>query len=119
LDLADAEKFRKRPYIQLGDTPFAGAVDSITSSYPSAESEIGWGIALILTEIAPSKANDILKHGYQMGVSGIITGQHWATDITAARILSAAMVARLNADPKIRKLLNDAKKELQGNQVVP
>ena len=113
LDLADAEKFRQRPYIQLGDAPFAGAVDSVTSSYPSAESEIGWGIALILTEIAPSKANDILKFGYQMGVSGIITGQHWATDISAARIMSAAMVARLNADPKIRKLLNDARKELQ------
>ena len=110
-DLAGAAKFRKRPYIQLGDVPFAGAVDSVTSSYPSVESEIGWGIALILTEIAPSNANEILKFGYQMGVSGIITGQHWATDVSAARIMSAAMVARLHSDATFMKLLSDAKKE--------
>lgn len=99
--LGDAAKFRKRPYVQVGDTPFAGAVDTAKSSYPSAESEIGWGMALILTEIAPTHANDILTLGYRMGESGIITGQHWATDI----------VARLHTDAAFNKLLRDAKKE--------
>ena len=111
LDLADAAKFRKRPYVQVGDTPFAGAVDATTSSYPSAESEIGWGMALILTEIAPTHANDILTLGYRMGESGMITGQHWATDIVAARIMAAGMVARLHTDAAFNKLLRDAKKE--------
>lgn len=114
LDLAAAAPFRKRPYVQLNEQPFAGAVEKTSSSYPSAESEIGWGIALILTQIAPERANDILTLGYRLGSSGIITGQHWATDITAARIMAAAAVARLNADEAFRKLLDNARKEYAG-----
>ena len=110
-DLSGKAPFRKRPYAQLGEAPFAGGNDATVSSYPSAESEIGWGIALILTEIAPSKANDILTRGYQMGYSGVITGQHWATDIMAARIMAAGVVARLHADPEFRKLLEKARNE--------
>ena len=110
-DLSGKAPFRKRPYVQLGEAPFAGGNDATVSSYPSAESEIGWGIALILTEIAPSKANDILTRGYRMGYSGVITGQHWATDIMAARIMAAGVVARLHADPEFRKLLEKARNE--------
>ena len=113
-DLAAAARFRKSPYVQLGEAPFAGNIEKTRSSYPSAESEIGWGVALILTEIAPTKANDILKFGYQMGVSGIITGQHWATDITAARIMASGTIASLHSDAEFRKLLEKAKKEYAG-----
>ena len=113
LDLGNSVKFRKRPYVQLNDKPFADANDAQVSSYPSVQSEIGWGIALILTEIAPDKANDILTRGYQIGESGIITGQYWATDIPAARIMAACMVARLHNDAAFNKLLNDAKAEYQ------
>ena len=116
LDLGYVSKFRKRPYIQLGDAPFAGANDSQTSSFPSAGSEIGWGIALILSEIAPVHANEILTRGYQMGVSGMITGQSWASDIHAGRIMASGMVARLHADAAFRKLLNDAKKEYESKK---
>ena len=99
----------------MGETPFAGGTDDKTkSSFPSAESEIGWGIALILTEIAPTKANDILTLGYRMGESGIITGQHWATDISAARIMAAGVVAGLHASPEFKSLLEKAKKEYAG-----
>ena len=113
-DLASSATFRKSPYVQLGEAPFAGEIEKSRSSYPSAQSEIGWGIALILTEIAPTRANDLLSMGYRIGESGIITGQYWATDITAARILAASMVARLNADVQFRKLLDAARKEYAG-----
>lgn len=110
-DLAAASDFRKRPYVQLGETAFAGTDSPLLSSYPSVESEIGWGLALMLTQVAPDRANDILQLGFRIGQSGIITGQHWATDITAARILASCMVARLNADPKIHRLLDAARQE--------
>lgn len=109
-EAAAASVMRKRPYQQLGEEPFAGAAEQ-TSSYPSAQSEMGWGLALILTEIAPDRANDILQLGFRIGESGMINGQHWATDITAARILAACMVARLNAEPAFRMLLDDARAE--------
>ncbi len=113
-ELGCTASFRKSPYVQLAESPFAGEIEKTRSSYPSAESEIGWGVALILTEIAPTKANDILKYGYRVGESGIITGQHWATDITAARIMASGMIASLHSDPEFRKLLEKAKKEYAG-----
>ena len=112
-DAAAGFKFRKRPYGQLGDAPFAGADDSKTSSFPSIQAETGWGVALVLTEIAPAKANDILTVGYRMGQSGIISGQNWATDIPAARILASGLVANLHTDAKFSKLLQEAKEEYQ------
>jgi len=110
-DLAGAAPFRKRPYVQIGETPFAGADNRTESSYPSVESEIGWGIGLLLTEIAPDRANDILSLGFRIGESGIITGQHWATDITVARIMAAASMSHLNSEEGFRKLLEEARKE--------
>lgn len=110
-DLASSATFRKSPYVQLGEAPFAGEIEKSRSSYPSAQSEIGWGIALILTEIAPTRANDLLSMGYRIGESGIITGQYWVTDIVAARIMANCMVARLHTDAAFNKLLLDAKKE--------
>ncbi len=110
-DLAASAQFRKRPYVQLGEVPFAGEYDSKNSSYPSVESEISWGVGLVLTEIAPGRANDILTLGFRMGESGIITGQHWATDIIAARIMAAAVLAHMNSDEAFKKLLDEARKE--------
>lgn len=110
-DLAASAQFRKRPYVQLGEAPFAGENDSKTSSYPSVESEISLGVGLVLTEIAPDRANDILTLGFRIGESGIITGQHWATDIIAARIMAAAVLAHMNSDEAFKKLLAEARKE--------
>lgn len=116
LDSGNAVKFRKRPYIQLGDAPFVESSDAMVSSYPSVQSEIGWGIALILTEIAPQKADDILTYGYRIGQSGMITGQYWATDISAARIMASGMIARLHNDAAFMKLLSNAKAEYQSRK---
>lgn len=110
-DLAGTAPFRKRPYVQLGEVPFAGGDNSMESSYPSVESEIGWGIALLLTEINPGRANEILSLGFRIGESGIISGQHWATDIVAARIMAAAAVAHLHTDSSFKKKMDEAKKE--------
>ena len=118
-DLTASAQFRKRPYVQLGEAPFAGAYDSKTSSYPSVESEIGWGVGLVFTEIAPGRANDILTLGFRMGESGIITGQHWATDIIAARIMAAATIAHLNSDVAFKKLLSEARKEFDSLTTKP
>lgn len=113
-DLANVSTFRKRPYVQLGDALFTGSADDRTSSFPSAGAEAGWGIALLLTEVAPQRANEILSRGFQMGYSGVITGQNWATDIVAGRIMAAAMAVSLHNSPAFRSLLEQAKKEYAG-----
>jgi hypothetical protein len=54
-------------------------------SYPSGHSSIGWGWALILTELAPDRAEEILARGRAFGGSRNVCNAHYRryTDILA------------------------------------
>jgi acid phosphatase (class A) len=84
-----------------------------SGSYPSAHSTTGWTWALILAEIAPERADAILKRGLSFGRSRVICGAHWQSDVTAGRIIGAAVVARLHADPVFRAELAAARVEVE------
>lgn len=84
---------------------------STNGSYPSGHTTIGWATALVLAEINPDRQGDILMRGYEMGQSRVICGFHWQSDVTAARIVGAAIVARLHAEPMFIDQLNKAKAE--------
>ena len=84
---------------------------STNGSYPSGHTAIGWATALVLSEINVDRQNEILERGYQMGQSRVICGYHWQSDVDAARIISAAVVARLHAEPAFQEQLAKAKKE--------
>ncbi len=84
---------------------------STNGSYPSGHTAIGWATALVLAEINPDRQNEILERGYQMGQSRVICGYHWQSDVDAARLVSAAVVARLHADAAFQTQLAKAKKE--------
>ena len=45
------------------------------------------------------------------GQSRVICGYHWQSDVDAARLISAAVVARLHAEPAFQEQLAKAKKE--------
>jgi acid phosphatase (class A) len=83
-----------------------------SGSYPSGHSSIGWTWALILTEIAPDRANAILSRGFAFGESRVICGAHWQSDVTAGRIVASGLVARLHADPLFRADLEAARGEI-------
>ena len=108
------QHFRKRPYVQLGDTTPAPEEEEShfhTSSYASAHANIGWSLALVMAEMAPEEQNELLRFGYDYGYSRLITGYHWATDIEAGRLLACAFVARLHADPSFAALMQQAHDE--------
>ena len=107
-------RFRKRPFVQLGEPSFVAGDEEKErgkSSFPSGHTNLGWTTALILAEVAPDFQNEILFRGYQYGYNRLIVGYHWATDIEATRILSSGLVARLHADPAIQKLIDLAREE--------
>ena len=81
-------------------------------SYPSGHTAIGWAWALILTEIAPDRADAILARGRAYGESRVVCNVHWQSDIEAGRIVGAAIVARLHADPAFLADVATAKQEL-------
>ncbi|WP_147195123.1 phosphatase PAP2 family protein [Pantoea sp. MBD-2R] len=86
---------------------------SKNGSYPSGHTTIGWATALVLTEINPSRQDAILKRGYDLGQSRVICGYHWQSDVTAARVVGGAIVARLHADEGFTQQLQKAKEEFK------
>ena len=109
-----ATTFRKRPYVQLGEPtliPEEEESNANSSSFPSASSSLGWGLALVLAEIAPEHQDAIMKRGFDYGQSRVIVGYHYASDVQAGRIMASYVVVQLHNDPRFRKLLDQAKKE--------
>ena len=105
---------RQRPYALYGDAtcyPETEAVLSRQSSYPSGHSVQGWGMALVLSEINPERAEQILARGLQFGQSRVICGYHWQSDVDAGRLLASAIVARLHANAVFLAELEAAKLE--------
>lgn len=82
-----------------------------TPSYPSGHSSLGWGMALILSEINPGRKEHILRRGYEYGQSRVICGYHWQSDVDAGRLTGAAGVANLHANAAFLKQLHKAKEE--------
>lgn len=93
---------RERPFVRYYETCFTPEIKDVLrrdSSYPSGHAAIGWAWALILCELAPERANVVLKRGDDFGESRAIGGVHWTSDVAAGRIVGAAVVARLHANP--------------------
>ena len=105
---------RKRPFAELGETtcsPKEEAHLSKDGSYPSGHAALGWGWGLILAGLAPDKANALLQRGHAFGDSRMVCGVHWQSDLEAGRVVGAAAVARLQADPVFQAQAQLAKAE--------
>jgi len=106
---------RTRPFMKNKDpicTPDEEELLKKDGSYPSGHTAIGWAWALILTEIAPDRADAILARGRAFGESRNICNVHWHSDVLEGRFMGSAAVARLHADPAFRAEIEAAKAEL-------
>ena len=107
-------RFRKRPFVQLGEPSFVPGDEEKErgkSSFPSGHTNLGWTTALVMSQVIPEHPEEILYRGYQYGYNRLIVGYHWASDIEATRLLSTGLFARLNADPAFQVLVANARAE--------
>lgn len=81
-------------------------------SYPSGHATMSSAFALVLAELAPDRANEIMARGRAYAESRVVCGAHWPSDIDAGRIAGAATVAVLHADPAFRADLEAVRAEL-------
>lgn len=106
---------RMRPF-QINHEPIAvpqmQAALEKDPSYPSGHSALGWGFALILTELAPDRDDELLARGRAYSESRMVANHHWNSDVVWGRFMGAATVARLHADPTFRADLEAARGEL-------
>jgi acid phosphatase (class A) len=106
--------FRPRPFVTepaetcIAPEPWLAA----SGSYPSGHSALGWAWALVLSEMAPDRADQILARGLAYGDSRAICGVHYASDVEAGRIVGAALFAALKADPAFQADFATARLEL-------
>ncbi|MDZ7669437.1 MAG: phosphatase PAP2 family protein [Gammaproteobacteria bacterium] len=82
-------------------------------AYPSGHAAIGWGWGLILAEVAPGRATELLARGRAFAESRMICNLHWWSDVSEGQRMGAAAVARLHADPVFRAQLDLARGEAQ------
>ena len=113
-EMAKVSFARKRPYQQFSEhTPCPEWENDRPNSYPSAHTAQGWLYAMVFTYLDPENQNEILKIGYDYGVSRIILGYHYQSDTDAGRLAASATFARLLAVPGFIEELQEAKKEYQ------
>jgi acid phosphatase (class A) len=106
---------RVRPFAVNGSpicTPTEETFLRMNGSYPSGHSAIGWGWALILTEIAPERADAILAHGRSFGDSRVVCNVHWLSDVEEGRVIGSATVAKLHSQADFRADLQAAAAEV-------
>jgi acid phosphatase (class A) len=105
---------RDRPYIGRKDeicVPRSEQLDG-SKSYPSGHATAGWTWALILAELAPDRATDILLRGRAYGESRVVCGVHFPTDVAAGRLNASALVAALHGSAEFRADMDKARAEL-------
>jgi acid phosphatase (class A) len=83
-----------------------------SGSYPSGHTSLGWAWALILSEVAPERANALLARGRAYGQGRTICNVHWQSDIMEGMVVGAAAVARLHGNPEFLADMDAAKKEV-------
>jgi acid phosphatase (class A) len=106
---------RTRPYAQHGEStcyPEHEQVLRTNGSYPSGHTASGWATALVLTELVPDRANELLARGRAFGESRMICNYHWHSDVAQARDIASSTVARLHAVPEFQQDLEAARKEV-------
>ena len=81
-------------------------------AYPSGHAATGWTWGLILSELAPDRAEALMSRARSFGESRVICGVHYVSDIEAGRDVAAATLARLHSDPVFRADLDTARAEL-------
>jgi membrane-associated phospholipid phosphatase len=87
--------------------------------YPSGHTANGWATALILAELFPGRAPEILRRGRRYGESRYICGAHSRSAIEAGFLAGAVLVSRLHASLAFRTDLDAARAELSSRHGEP
>lgn len=81
-------------------------------SYPSGHSTIGWTWALMLSQVAPDRADALLQRGRAFAQSRAICGAHWKSDVEYGRLLGASVITRLQDSSAYQQQLALARDEV-------
>jgi acid phosphatase (class A) len=101
---------RPRPYTIKPDL-LAGKIES-SFGYPSGHSTGGMVTALLLAELYPDRAQEILAIGREIGWHRVELGKHYPTDVIAGRVLAMTIVREMKNSPDFQRDFAAVKKEI-------
>jgi acid phosphatase (class A) len=88
-------------------------------SYPSGHSSLSWTWGLIMAELAPDRATEVLARARSIGESRVVCGVHYVSDVEAGRVTGASLVAALHANAAFRVEMDRAHAELAALRAAP
>jgi acid phosphatase (class A) len=105
---------RKRPFlIDQGPICLPRTEELMKSfDYPSGHTTMSRVVGLLLAEIAPDRAVDILARARAFGESRVVCGVHTASAVEAGRTAGSAVVAALHSSAAFEVALSAARVEL-------
>lgn len=107
---------RMRPFARFNEHTLAPEYEEELNphkSFPSGHTLLGWSSALLMMEINPDRANEILARGYRYGENRVVLGAHWQSDTDAARLAASAAYARLHTSERFLEQMRKAREEYQ------
>lgn len=112
---------RRRPYLITDGPTCVDKSPALATSpdYPSGHATWGWSIGLILAELAPDRATQVLTRARAFGESRVVCGVHSPSAVEAGRTNGAAMVAALHGEAQFRADLEAARAELAALRQTP
>lgn len=106
---------RMRPCVRFNEAPYSSETLSEmkrTYSYPSSHAVAGWTTGLLTAAVNPHKQDTLLTRGYDYGQSRVLGGMHWQSDVSDARLVASACLARMLFSPVFKSHLVSARNEI-------
>lgn len=112
--VAAKEAFKRERPFMIDKGEVCEPTDRLSHSpdYPSGHASLGWTWALILSDLIPDRATDLLARGRAYGESRIVCGSHSASAVDASYMAATAVVARLQSSPEFRADVDAARAEM-------
>ena len=105
---------RQRPYL-IDEGPICvEKTDALAKSpdYPSGHNTWGWTVGLIMAELAPDRATEILARAKAFGEGRLVCGVHNLSAVEAGRLNGSIVVAGLHGSEAFRRDLEAVRKEV-------
>ena len=105
---------RQRPFAYFNEPSLVSQSDEkerSTFSYPSGHTIRGWMYALALATLVPDSTEVLMNRAREYGLSRVICGRHYKSDIDASLMLATAVFAKLANNEAFQEQLKKARKE--------